>query len=204
MILLVGCDGNMGKRYAAILRQLGVQYEGVDVAESWPEWQVRQVIIATPTDTHYEMICKAGELYPVADILCEKPLSIYDHEVELLEKYRDRLYVVNQYQYLLPICAPSGDDTYYNYFKHGGDGLAYDCFQLFGVARGAVTLLEDSPVWLCKINGAQVSLADMDYAYVAMVQDFLGPMDHCWNYDKALETTKKVEQWISENNPKRG
>jgi hypothetical protein len=202
MILVVGGNGNMGQRYRAILRSLDKAHYSVDEFDAWPITGVEKVIIATPTKTHYELIRQAAEAYPQADILCEKPIVTSLSAWERLKAIGStaRLYCVNQYAHLHAVCHDGMDrETYYNYFKHGSDGLAWDCFQLFGVAEGSIRLEESSPIWFCKINGGYCTLSDMDRAYVLMLRDFLGPMAKVWDAAKIETTTTKVLAWISEN-----
>ena len=206
MILLVGAKGNMGSRYSAILRHLGETHYSIDIDDPWPETKrVKKVIIATPTCSHLNDIQVANEMYPSADILCEKPISRHSEDLELMRVNRKRLYCVNQYAHLFPDTLVPLDDggTSDNYFKHGGDGLAWDCFQLFALAEGPVELRENSPIWKCRINGYPYSIGSMDRAYIRMIHDFLGDMETVWGWDKIVETTRKVEQWIAANEASR-
>lgn len=80
--------------------------------------------------------------------------------------------MVNQYAFLNGL-GVAGETTYYNYWNHGKDGLLWDCISLVGLATGRVILEEDSPVWLCEVNGAKHFASEMDYAYVDMMKNWL-------------------------------
>ncbi len=133
------------------------------------------VIIATPTFNHLSSIRRlAASGVP---ILCEKPISTDIREVlELcrdMEKAKIKLRMVNQYEYMTLDPAAAGF-TVYNYWNHGKDGLAFDCINILGLAKGEVNLGETSAVWTCAINGEVMSIADMDHAYIKMIRSWLG------------------------------
>lgn len=171
--LILGAQGNMGKRYCAILKYLGVDFipnegEGLPAKGAFDG-----VLIATPTFMHCSHIRKVWD-YGVP-ILCEKPLGT--DLAEVLDLCRDAekdgvdLRMLNQYAQLVPEGAHG--DTRYDYWRTGGDGLAWDCISIVALAKGPVLLQNVSPVWTCTINGHQLSLADMDRAYVKTMQGWL-------------------------------
>ena len=69
--------------------------------------------------------------------------------------------------------------TIYDYFRHGNDGLVWDCVQIIGLHEGKdedLNLSEKSPVWTCQINGKKLELDNMDRAYMwAVDQWFINP-----------------------------
>lgn len=165
----------MGKRYKAILKFLGKQFYAADKEISRKDYlniakNSTGVIIATPTETHEEII---RDMMPVKiPILCEKPVGMN------ISKLNDLIYDMQKsgtsfrmmFQYSHLIDKNRIGKTRYDYFRHGKDGLVWDCLQIIGLARGEVTLLEDSPVWSCVINGQTVDISHMDAAYVHYVQ----------------------------------
>ena len=170
----MGADGSMGRRYCAILKYLGVDYIPTEVGEGFPAaGSFDAILIATPTYMHCQHIRKVWS-YGVP-ILCEKPIGT--DLAEVLDLCRDaeregvKLRAVNQYAHLVPEGAHG--DTRYDYFRTGQDGLAWDCISVLALAKGPVVLSNQSPVWTCKINGHVLSLADMDRAYVKMLQGWL-------------------------------
>lgn len=175
MILVIGGHGNMGQRYCRILDKVGVRYWVYDVKSNCgPMSEMAKnssaFIVATPTDTHAQLVL---DLIPYKrPILCEKPISLETEVVDGVVKVaRDsgaNLQMVNQYSFMVPE-KQRADRSEYNYFKHGPHGLYWDCINIVGLAKGIVTLSNDSPVWKCTINGKKLALGDVDQAYVDMV-----------------------------------
>lgn len=170
--LVVGSRGSMGSRYLAILRHLKVDAVGVDLGDPIPE-DFDSVIIASPTSLHVDHV-KVYAAFGVP-MLVEKPLAKTMDEAlaccDWLDQHAVPIRMVNQYRELGPF--EGGGRTYYNYFRHGADGLVMDCISVVALAEGDVVLREDSPVWLCAINGRMLSIEQMDDAYVRMVRRFL-------------------------------
>lgn len=212
MVLIVGSEGNMGKRYKAILSLIKEPHliydSSVDKEETLLKWLPlsNKVILATPTNTHMVMLdYMAKWARQDTQFLCEKPISKDIDDLErlaVLEKENGlKFFCVNQYAYIVPDPKTS-DSSFYNYFKHGSDGIAWDCFQVIGLAEGDVQLSEDSPVWACSINGCQYRIENMDWAYVNMIIDFLKEGKQLWDLQKTKIVTAKVLKWIDENKPK--
>lgn len=178
MILIIGAQGSMGTRYKAILNDLGVSYIGIDKEVSLPEItnmakNFKGIILATPTHTHYAII---KSLIPLCvPILCEKPVTKNIEELEdiLMSAYKANCPFDMVYQYKYLVDDNSYGPTCYSYFRHGNDGLIWDCMQIIGLSRGPVNLFEKSPIWNCAINGVYLNLSDMDGAYVKQVKDWL-------------------------------
>jgi hypothetical protein len=86
--------------------------------------------------------------------------------------------MLNQYRHVLANAQQTrASNTYYNYYKHGGDGLIFDCINIYGNMKdfetSNVELKEESPVWGCCIDGKILDLADMDQAYVTEIFDWV-------------------------------
>lgn len=177
MILIVGADGSMGKRYQAILKHLNKEFKCADVRDStysiegWAK-ESEGVIIATPTETHCEfLLLLEGTKKP---FLCEKPYSMIPKELEEIHWARQRgldITMMLQYQFLDN--PSSSGPSHYNYFRHGSDGLVWDCFQIIGLARDEISIGESSPIWKCQLNGVELRLGDMDKAYIMAVESWL-------------------------------
>lgn len=178
MIALIGSEGSMGKRYQSIMRYLGVPFRALDALHSRETvLQAAQesdgVVIATPTATHAAFIRALAPLKK--PILCEKPVvkNMGDMK-ELVELLKDTGTPFRMmFQYSMLARTDRIGPTLYNYFRHGSDGLIWDCMQVIGLARGAYMLREDSPVWSCKVNGLRVEFQHMDAAYIAYFQKWL-------------------------------
>jgi hypothetical protein len=202
MIALIGSEGSMGKRYQAILKYLDQDYLPLDRAHYTQDEIMEkasscaQIIIASPTPTHFEYM---RTLLPLgADILCEKPVTKNLMELEELHSLCSRMNLkykmVMQYRELIDPLA-SSNWTEYNYFRHGNDGIAWDCMQAIALAKGVAVAKEDSPVWYCMINGQELSIADMDQAYVDHVTKWLeGRLDQ--SMDEILNAHYKVANYI--------
>lgn len=170
--LILGNKGGMGRRYSAILKHIGVECLGADIGEDIPGG-FDSVIICTPTHRHIQDVRWASDFN--VPILCEKPLATNLCEAldacDEAEAAGLKLRMVNQYSHLA--FSDSEQDTLYNYFRTGSDGVAWDCISILALANGLVELGNDSPYWLCVINGQQLSLSDMDMAYVTMIKGWL-------------------------------
>lgn len=177
MIILIGCDGSMGQRYRAILRYLGKDFLGFDRETSRDVILdtckiADKVILATPTFTHHSFLTEL--LNYNIPILCEKPIVTRVNElndiVNQARSLKSNLTMMMQYKIL---DDGKQGDSHYNYFRHGSDGLLWDCLQIIGLAREKVRLGQSSPVWDCVLNGKRLSLSDMDQAYVTYVERWL-------------------------------
>jgi hypothetical protein len=192
-VYIVGYNGNMARRYRAILEVLGHETTGEDLdrvdIEGWE--RADAFIVATPTPTHAEILLRLkGCGRP---ILCEKPLTKSMTQLETvlseLKRAGTRLQMVSQYDYLVDPAAEG--ETAYDYFRHGADGLFWDCINIVKHAKGAVLLAEKSPVWKCTINGQALNIRDMDTAYVQMIDHWLKDPTRT-DYDEIFNTHKKV------------
>jgi hypothetical protein len=176
----------MARRYRACLDYLGVEHCGVDLGgfESGVIADCDGIIIATPTKNHVDMI-KRYSLFTLP-ILCEKPISLNDFELP-----DHNIQMVNQYEH----CGPfPGGETYYDCWRTGGDGLAWDCINIIGLAETLPHLGNKSPVWKCMINGKELSLNDVDNGYVKMLDAWTkNPKPNIEYIKKAHE---KVRQYI--------
>jgi hypothetical protein len=172
-IQIVGGKGNMGTRYARILRYLGVETVLVDVGDDLRPG-CDGVIIATPTSTHaavIPLVCELG-----VPILCEKPICT---DLPTLMRITDGIRaarlpsfsMIHQYRQF-PVIEGCGISLY-SYFKHGNDGLVWDCFQIIALAKAKIILEESSPIWQCQINGVPLDLNKMDMAYVLEIRQWL-------------------------------
>ena len=191
MTLLIGSEGSMGQRYKSILKHLGVSFDCWDL-KVVPKYEIghyHRFIVATPTDTHYNIVM--GLSTYGKPILCEKPFSKNLYEVKDMLDVPCYIDQVMQYKYL--VYAGDTGRSKYNYFRHGNDGLVWDCFQIVALANGSIDIAETSPIWTCAINGRNLNLSEMDSAYILQVQDFLRekPVDRLDIY----RNHKKVKEY---------
>jgi hypothetical protein len=192
MILLIGSEGNMGKRYKAIFDHIKNDYVIYDgyYFEGYESYDVKtkkepfleiakradKFLIATPTETHCQLISELAVFEK--PILCEKPITTNIEQFRVFMDFCKRrsvnLTMVNQYAYAsMQRQERAGMESMYNYFRHGTDGLAWDCINILGLAKSKVNLYEASPVWRCEINGKILSLGDIDGSYIRMILDWM-------------------------------
>jgi hypothetical protein len=177
MIYLIGANGNMGRRYACILRYLKHDYIDLDIHNYdaldivAKEINPTHFIIATPTETHMDII-KEVDKYNVP-ILCEKPLAKNLKEIKEIEGVKSPLSMVWNYEFV-PYKIFKKGDTCYNYYNSGKDGLVWDCVQLISLAQGKITLSNSSPRWKVVINSTNIDRAEIDNSYISMIANFTG------------------------------
>lgn len=205
-IMIIGSEGSMGKRYQAILKYLDHGFAAVDkdktvsqMLEIAQDPLIGSFIVATPTDTH-AMIVEA--LMPLQKpILCEKPLSRSVKNVrylyDLSKQWGTKLTMMAQYKFAVELGSNTQGDSWYNYFRHGNDGIYWDCMQVIGMAKGFPVLGEDSPIWSCCINGRPLNLGTMDQAYVEFVKQWIdGTLEQ--TPEEVIAMHEKVQAMIDE------
>lgn len=174
-VLIKGSEGNMGTRYRLICESLGHEVYRWDLSRRPQGKDYDRIIIATPTSLHLKDI--AYFLDEGLPILCEKPLckSVTKLSEFLLEnpEARDYLQMVNQYAYYIKHGHYYGNGSSYEYYRHGGDGLYWDCINIIGMNEQHISIREDKTRYLCKINGYLLDRDDIDECYVSMIEDFL-------------------------------
>ena len=179
-VLVVGYLGNMGKRYCSILNYLGVPWQGIDRhnLKDKLDRDIGGILIATPTSMHFENIVR----YSIYDlpILCEKPITKSEQELETIGDLCANLSVLNQYAFM--IGNESKGTTYVDYYNTGADGLAWDCINLVGLSTGDCYLRNVSPVWSIILNGKPLNRSDVDVSYVDCIKHWLDVYPHDFNY----------------------
>jgi hypothetical protein len=159
----------MGRRYQAVLNYQNIPYIGVDEGDAVPNQNYTGVLIATPTETHVDLIEFYNELG--LPILCEKPIAKDTSGLKRALKC-EKLTMVNQYEYLVP--KGMFGETYYDYYNSGKDGPGWDCINIIGLNAGSVPRISNtSPIWKCQINGIELNIRDMDSAYCRMIDDWV-------------------------------
>jgi len=198
-VLIYGSEGSMGKRYQAILNWLNIDFECIDSRLGFSEVNLEKIthfIVATPTETHLEIIRNIA-IYK-RPILCEKPISKSIDEVkEIIKLCGDNLSIMFQYIVFSEMNEKDGvqlKETSYNYFRTGNDGLYWDCMQpicLHNGEFGELSVRNNSPVWNCILNGRKLNVRDMDVAYVSYVASWLCGKKYL-NNDTILKFHQKV------------
>lgn len=212
-ILIMGGNGNMGRRYRAILELLAVEYRVFDPLDRCRyyaklkeglEW-CDGVIIATPTKVHYQNFMEVlGFSAKHVAILCEKPFSFNLEDVELcrsvVERESVKFQMVNQYAEMPQRgeAFSAAEGTLYDYFHSGADGVFWDCINVIGMdTSGTVKVKNDSPVWKCWLNGYHLARGDVDQSYITMVKKWTEAPTS--NVDYMLAAHKKTVALIEES-----
>jgi hypothetical protein len=167
----------MGRRYSAICDYFKIKNIGIDLDDRAEiASNCDKIIIATPTNTHCDMIVKYAKYGK--PILCEKPLSKDPDELFDVLKYTKNhavpVFMVNNYLYSIENdLVKNGTDTVYSYYSSGNDGLIFDCIQLVDMAEDKIVLANASPIWQCEINGAIIRKESIDFSYMRMIDKYL-------------------------------
>jgi hypothetical protein len=198
-IAVIGGLGNMGRRYALILKHLGHEPIVIDFGSQGTNHpgdikKADGIIIATPTKNHVSQILEYSEYKK--PILCEKPFSKVFAEVEKAVNVDCPLRMINQYEHYMLNWAAAGK-TWYNYFKTGDDGLLWDCISIIGLARGEIAIKNDSVIWDCWINGKMLDIRWMDNAYIWMIQDWIAGNNDNKSY--ILKAHKRVMEMVKKH-----
>lgn len=193
-VCIVGIQGNMGKRYKSVLDYIGIEVTGIDIGYTYNTDDYSKAdgfIVCTPTATHMDFLNYLSRYDK--PILCEKPIVIGEMDETFQKKHL--VTVVNQYAFLTD--KNFNGDTYFDYFKTGNDGLAFDCVNIIGLSVKKPSLNNGSPIWKACINGKQLNIADMDGAYIKMVMDWAkNPQKSNWSY--AVEAHAKTVRWMND------
>jgi len=167
-VLVIGSRGNMGRRYMAILKYLGVETIGMDIDQPQNKYVgFDRAIIATPSENHFYW-CKffTNERKP---FLCEKPVVTNLLQMRMLVDNNLVSWgrMVCNWAFVNPdILKPESNQVQYSNYNTGKDGLAWDCIQLIYLADGMPELSTTSPYLDCQINGTRVHEGHIAMSYV--------------------------------------
>lgn len=207
MILLIGGEGSIGRRYQAVLRALGVEFKVYDRSPQKKDYglsdllfaqlvsKTKHAIIASPTSTHFDY-CLTFERNGIP-YLCEKPVSMDPKELTILKGFKAG-YVVNNWSYIgtnayLPLVPKS---ISYDFYNTGRDGLLFDVCQLIYLAKktGAfLSVRRDSHFWDVTWDGQEVPYRFIEESYLQMVRAFLKDYTHMlWKIRDGVEMSEAV------------
>lgn len=214
VVCVVGCDGNMGRRYIACLRTMDVDITGYDVRNSLHRDKIpTHYIVATPTETHVDALYQIRSRHLGTDhkpsILCEKPICFPREHCNPKDIFDDfgrvgmPFYMVCNYAYY-PFLEGMTGATLYDYYNSGNDGLAWDCIQLLALAQDEVMLSNRSPIWRVQINGTPLSRNLIDETYLDMLYDFIfgARESKLWGKDETIRAHEKVLAYLGRSNGK--
>ena len=168
---VIGAKGNMARRYSAICSYLGIPWLGFDVddyseVENYAD-SLTTFLVATPTATHLDVIKDLARFQK--PMLVEKPIVTTKAELGELLRTNAIIRMVNQYEYLVE--RYSEGESYYDYWNSGKDGM-FDFINIVGLSKTPPKLRNMSPFWKCRINGHDLNIRSMDYAYMDMISDW--------------------------------
>jgi hypothetical protein len=189
-LLIIGAAGNMGRRYTDIARSLDADVTGIDIGEPIGHIHPDVAIIATPTDTHYQLCLdmqRRGIPY-----LCEKPVCM--QSVGKLEALTG--YMVNNWAHVFydRYLEPKQHEVTYDYFNTGPHGKLWDCIQLYHIARGIPTIRTNAREFTASIDERPVSLGDIQESYRRMLQSFLKKQEsRLWTIRSTVPTHRMIQ-----------
>jgi len=198
-LCIVGGNGNMGKRYQAICRFLGINHFVADPSTKTPIKDASHYLIATPTAMHLENILDIRDKYGGL-ILCEKPFVTNVDELGRLQEIPANVFMVNNYAFYPGLSDRLDGTTLYSFYNSGPHGLAWDCIQLLHLARSTVKLVGKSPIWKCQINGTKLNRETLDLAYVEMIRTFWqGSTKKLWGKKDIIDAHFKAARFEQQN-----
>lgn len=188
-IALVGGYGNMGKRYACILKFLKIEHYIIDLTtEKTILPGTTGLLICTPTNTHYSVLKEYSRFE--LPILCEKPITKDPEELEKILQLPVNIRMMNQYEYFfrkkddvkkIEITDKPKPNTYYNYYNTGQDGIRWDCINIIGLGlvheSKSIKVGNDSPIWECWIASKKIHRNEIDDSYIWNLEDWINKYD---------------------------
>jgi len=195
MILLIGGNGSIGKRYRAILDYLEYPYQIFEVHDHFEDLDhasIKRALICSPTPKHLEHASMVARLE--IPFLCEKPTSKDLFEAQEIAKLPNG-FVVNNYAYAVPFQPGQTNQTLaYDFYNTGKDSLVFDVCQLVYLSylrAYSLSVRKRSFHWSLVLNGKEIPYKHIELSYLWMLQDFLhGNPKSLWSVKQGLEMTQ--------------
>ena len=188
---IIGSSGSMGRRYNAICEYLGYKTIKMDINDPI-NLNVDRMIIATPTQTHYEVWKSIKKYIP---ILVEKPMS-KDIKECIDMSIDERVSVVCNWSLVLPfILKPNSHQIIYNFYNTGKDGVYWDTCQLIYLAKSLPLLATDSPMFMASVDFLPITLTDIERSYIKMIELWVINPSLLWNGMDGLSMTQRVLEY---------
>lgn len=205
-IAIIGSSGNIGSRYAAILKYL--EHEVLEIEYNTPKEAIVEIlniaekaIVCTQTPYHIRW-CRRLVKYKIP-FLCEKPVSTNLQSVKNLNsacrKIRLDARMVSNWKFVLGDMRADSHNVYYNFYNTGKDGTEWDLIQLLYLAN-TIEFHTDSIEFSATIDGNHVSLDDIARSYILMLKAWITQPELLWNLDDAEAATEKVLDWKRKEN----
>lgn len=197
-ILVIGSNGNMGRRYMVILKYLGVESVGIDLGMNFEiaMQSFDRAIIATDTPAHQVWV--ESMIHRGIPFLCEKPISKDLGFLDWLKHKSAEGRMVSNWAFVKPgqILSPGKHEIEYDCYNTGKDGLAFDCIQLIHLAKGFPKLQTDCPTFKASIDGELITLDAIADSYVTMIKTWLTEPEKLWNLEEAKKATEKTLSYM--------
>lgn len=185
--LLIGGEGNIGRRYQAIYKSLGIPFSVWDLPNLGSELprHFDNYVICSPTETHLgyvRYLINLGKRF-----ICEKPLATNPITEDL--GYKNGFMVCN---YLFMTRGLNAPRIFYDYYNTGRDGMFWDACQLLYLNPKAI-IRNKSPIWKLKINRRLIPYAELERSYLRMIRAFEGNRDRfLWTLEDGIKMTDTV------------
>jgi len=213
----------MGRRYSAILKNMGHEIIGFDMQNPGNYKSIEgflnnhvlcdknyytAAIVCTPTKFHIDSI-NALTFFPTP-ILCEKPISDSVEKIKIVGN--TIVSMVCNWAFVLSgkILKFNDNEIHYNYYNAGSErfsnpdpcfNFAMNCIQLIYLMRegGKSYLKNTSPFFDCKINGERVTLEMVEQSYERMLHYWLHNPKILWDMKDAAAATQRVYDYVQFN-----
>lgn len=201
-VLLLGSNGAIGKRYAAILKHENADFiavddpNGVDIGN----YVFDKVLIATPTKTHKEYCLQA--IRHKKPFLCEKPLAESEEDARYIQQAAANIGVQGNIvcnwkvavERLVRNVYPPYRITY-DYYNTGNEDLKWNMAQLIYLDAW-VRIYTESPRWNVQVNGQDMRYRQIEHSYVLMIKDWLsGQYQNLWNLEDGVKMVVACTNW---------
>ena len=185
MIIVLGGNCGIGKRYRSILSHIGVEHRSYDINDVPRYHDATGIIVATPTKTHVDIL--AHQVPINVPCLCEKPISLNPSEIMTLNGRP--IWMVCNWLYLPGVDRKwISNDIRYDYYDQGRESPIENLAQPLALAINPSTILGESPIFRLTINNCPVTVEDVQRSYVTMISDFLvGNRGALWTIQDAVE-----------------
>lgn len=211
-VMIIGSCGNIGSRYAAIVRYLGHEVVPYDIKLKLPglPQEYDCCIIATPISDHTGYLKKM--ILDGTPVLCEKPISNRIEDVQNIVRVICQLqgpaetrtrtvhaFMVNNWAFVGGECRPpmSEGRIVINTYNTGPDG-DWDLIQPLYLVEDIdnFELCKKHPGLYVEISGHVYGRDDFDESYVDMVKCFLDrDYGNLWPVEYILEAHDRVRRY---------
>ena len=183
----------MGQRYAEIARSMGCEVDGIDIGEALGfRISPGAAIVATPTPAHFDWCMQLEKLG--IPYLCEKPIAMENIGRLYLLKHG---YCVNNWSHVFEdkyLEPKSVKEVHYDCSHTGPHGRAWDCIQLYHLAKTMPQLKTESKDLVCTLDGRTVTREHIAESYRRMLHSFINlQTSRLWSIHSTIGTHRLVK-----------